>query len=141
MANNKQEITSTVSDRKDAQCEDWETCRKDWDLLYQRGFKECIKSPGSFLKKEDILRWRYPLHYIKRNEEVILDKIWYVKWDYVAYKMHNIKSKADKLNIPSGIKSEWERTEKDYLIVKTPPMNIYEAIRFYDLLNESRFSN
>jgi len=73
MANNGQEITSIVSNQKNAQCEDWETCRKDWNLLYKRGFIECITSLGSFLKEEDILRWRYPLHYIKRNEEVIMD--------------------------------------------------------------------
>jgi len=140
MTDNQQETTSSPSNSANNYHQDYETCRTDWELLFLSGFITRAKSEISFIKNKDIQEGRYPFHYIKRKESNSLEKLWCVEWDHIAYNVHNIKSESDKLNISSGIQSEWERTENDHLFVKTPSMNVHEAMKFYDLLNESRFS-
>ncbi len=132
---NLSQLNSTSTDHQN-----YKTCREDFELLFKSGFITRVKSEISFIKHKDILDWRYPLHYIKREEISSLEKSWYVEWDRMAYNVYWVKSESERLHFPSGIFSEWERTENDRWFVKTPPMNVHEAIKFYDLLNESRFS-
>ena len=134
---------SPLSNRERNQLED-----VDENLLHSKGFFSLTEWRDTFVKLQDITERRYPLHYILNSTRICVlgeiqrlkEEFWYLKWDRLAYDCVRVQSRTHELKIPSGIDSPWERTCSDRWIVKTPRLSIQEAITFYDILNDARFS-
>lgn len=115
----------------------------DAALFVASGFvgRVTCASTLSFVKEHDLRTRRYPLHWIiqkalRENERVC----WQVRWDRNAYDVWRVHQGASRLHIPSGIFSQDERACHDAWYVFSQPLAVHEAMAFYDILNEARYS-
>lgn len=114
-------------------------------LLLESGFVQRVRRlyVPFFVKHEDIVARRYPIHYIQgvSKDELSLcsdDCLWKVIWEQNTYDLPQVHKESYRLRIPLGMGSLFEQSESDAGFMKSPPLAVGEAILFYQVLSETR---